>query len=152
MFPPFLIAAAVAANGGFDAPATRGNTAQENINGNGMTGNYQVLSDGQFNWTGDTGGTNSNDTWWSPLNTVVGTWHARLEYVSGNAFFTQGAYDPKDTWIDVSTEIRWNFYKNTWGTGGGSGQGVYNIKWSDDAGSTTYHTCTCTITMSESSL
>lgn len=153
MLPMVLIAAAVGkANAYFSAPSARSNTANENINGNGITGNYQVLSTGAFNWDGDNGGTDFDDEWWSPLGSVGGTWHARLEYVSGETFFLQGAYDPINTWIAVSTEIRWNFYKSGYGSGGGSSQGVYNIKFSDDGGATTHHTCTCTITMSEDSL
>ncbi len=139
-------------SGAFNAESTEGRTAHEINNGNGITGDLHVLSTGAYNWDGDNGGTDVDDTWWFPLNTVVGTWHARLEFVSGTNFFLQSAYDPINTWIAVSTEIRWHFYENGYGSGGGSQQGVYNVKWSKDAGSTTHHTQTLTITMQEDSL
>lgn len=145
---PFV---ASGAGGKFDAPSSASRTAYELNNNNGINGDLDLSNTGSFNWTGDNGGTSVNDTWWSPSGTVTGTWHFRLRYSSGNNFYSTGSF-ALNTWYAMTSSPHYDFYKSTWGTGGGSGQGVFLCDWSDDGGSTIYHTCTLTVTMSEQSL
>ena len=143
---PFV---AAGAGGLFSARSTLAYLADEFTNGNDTIGTLDVLSTGYIDWTGDSGGINGESDWWDPLGTVVGTWHVRLEYSSGtNQYYAIGS-DSLNTWIDVSTDPRWRFRKAPSGSSGGTTIGTYLLKYSNDGGSTTHHTTTLTVTLTE---
>ena len=152
MIPNFLLAAAMGkANGYYSLPTTLARTAHAITNNSGIDGDLRITGAGQVQWDGDLGNTDVDSEWWTPINTVKGSWHAQLVYVSGNNFYLNGTALSSYRDLDVESP-QWNFYKNTWGTGGGTGDGVYRLDLSNDGGSTAYGSCTITITMAEESL
>lgn len=136
-------------NGVFSAPATQLFRAECLINGSGIDGDLTILNSGVIQWVGDNFGYSANVDWWTPNNTVQGTWHARLEYVSGTNFYQSIGSENLNQWYAISTSPHWGFFENGYGSSGGSQDGVYSLKFSDDAGVSTHHTCTVTVRMIE---
>lgn len=129
----------------FSAPSTISRTARENLNGDDTVGLLIVRLDGSLDWIGDDDGISVNDSWWSPEGSPVGDWWVRLNFVSGTNqwYFTS----PNDlgVWYKVAgsgaAQVTWRFRKAPSGSSGGTTDGVYNLLFSQDGGSSTYHTC-----------
>ena len=144
MLPIFMIATAVGGKGSFQFNADPDAfAASVNVNGQTVDGQFDIYADGRIEWTGDAGGTNESDWWWFPTGTgnPSGTWHVRLQYVSGTNQSKSLGSDAINTWHDLSAATRtFKFEKTTSGSGGGSTDGVYTLEFSNDGGSTTYDT------------
>lgn len=146
---PFV---ASGAGGKFNAPSSATRRAEVTLNGAGIDGDLDLAGNGSFNWNGDNAGTDVDDTWWSSTS-PAGTWHFRLRYSSGTNFYQATGSESLNTWYQIDTVTpHYNFYENGYGTGGGSQDGIFLADWSDDGGSTIYHTCTLTIRMVEPSI
>lgn len=157
---PWLIAAAFQAGSGFlAAPSTHNRSADVFNNGEQVDGDYWVRSNGGLDWIGDVGGTSVEDSWWTPEGAVEGDWWVRINYVGTGGDVNQ--IDPLSTsdlatWYKIagsgSASRKFDFRKTTSGSSGGSTTGTYDVLFSQDAGSSTYHTLTLTITLTEPSL
>jgi len=155
MIPLRLLAAFLGRGVGyFNLQPTYTFQSNENTNGADTTGELIVQTDGSFDYTGDTGGVNrlGIDEWWTPLTSVRGTWHARLNHTSGTNQYSASGSDALNTWVALSGTPEWNFLKTTSGTGGGTTVGTYTLDFSNDAGSTTYASSSVTVTLFEETL
>jgi hypothetical protein len=116
-----------------------------------LTGSLAVQADGEIRWTGGSlGNHETGHTWWFPIGSVVGTYHARLSYVSGSTIYSSG--ESLATWVDLSTGNKtWNF-SSPGETGPNTNTGVYSLDFSDDAGATTLETKNQTFDMFNESI
>lgn len=139
-------------NGVFAAPSAEAVRSEVLSNGAGIDATLSVLDTGVVDWDADLGGTDEQFDWWTPNGTVDGTWHVRLEYVSGFLnWYSSG--DGLNTWLPIDgTAPTWNFFENGYGSSGGSEVSTYSLKFSDDGGTSTHHTTTLTMTMAEPSI
>lgn len=152
MLPWLLVAAQQSGAGFFDAPASQGRSSTVFNNGEECNGQYYARANGGLDWVSlDAGGTSVEDSWWTPEETVSGTWHVRIEHqgVDDNQISPSSPSD-LDTWYAMG--VRYDFRKLTSGTGGGSTSGTYDVLFSDDGGTTTHHTTELSITLNEPTL
>lgn len=156
MVPWLLIAAQQAGAGFFSAPASQSRSADVLSNGSQVDGDYWVRSNGGLDWIGDNGGTNAEDSWWTPEDAVDGEWWVRINYSSGTNQIDPASTSDLATWYKIAgsggASRKFDFRKTTSGSGGGSTVGTYSVLFSQDGGSTTHHTLTLTITLTEPSL
>jgi len=139
------MAASHAVAGAFTIASVDGGYASTDADGFTVTGSLATSATGVITWTGDTLGSNENDTWWLPVGTVVGSWHVKLTYNSGTNQRSGGTAD--DTWTAVGS-FSMNFSKATAG-GPDVTTGNYTLAFSDDGGSTTHDSVAVTITLTE---
>ena len=113
--------------------------------GANLTGTLTIAADGEISYLGDFLGNNeSGHTWWSPIGTVIGTWHCRLSFVSGSNVYASG--ESLATWVALTSDRLYNFSK-VGATGPDTATGTYSLDFSDDAGSTTHATKNITVGM-----
>lgn len=138
MMPQILFAriAAGGYKGAFDISSIDGVYRCEDDNGQTQSGDLLVNDSGTVFWDGDpVGGIDENDRWWTTGFTPTGTWHVKLDYVSGTNTYSSGA--ATGSWIAISTAPNWFFSVSSSG-GPNLTEGDWNLKFSDDGGSTTY--------------
>lgn len=151
MLPLFLVANAIGGLvGEFLLTIADGMDLDEtNVDGQTVSFSLTVNTDGSITTTADNQSPAfSNESYWTPLGEAPGAGvYVRLNFTSGTNQVTSGAVG---SWLELTSSRSWTFTKVSAG-GPDSTNGVYNLLFSLDGGSTTIDSATLDdVTLTES--